>query len=80
MHVSYSAAQNAGNLKVVVVGCKDAQGLLVSVADSSNNSYTLAVGPTTRGLAVSQILFLRGKHRWSRRQREHRHGDILSAR
>ena len=57
MHVSYSAAQNAGNLSVVVVGWKDAQGQLVSVADSSNNSYTLAVGPTTRGLAVSQFIF-----------------------
>ena len=57
MHVSHSAAENAGNLKVVVVGWKDAQGQLVSVVDSSNNSYTLAVGPTTRGLAVSQFFF-----------------------
>jgi hypothetical protein len=44
--VTYSAAQVAGDLNIVVVGWEDATATVSSVTDSSGNTYNLAVGPT----------------------------------
>src|SRR5215467_13096942 len=44
--VSFSAAQTAGNLNVVVVGWNDTTASVLSVTDSSNNGYVRAAGPT----------------------------------
>ena len=46
--VTYTAAQSAGDLNVVVVGWNDATTTVSSVTDTSDNTYTLAVGPTVR--------------------------------
>ena len=46
MSVTYTSAQTAGNLNVVVVGWNDTTAAVSSVTDSSGNVYTLAVGPT----------------------------------
>jgi hypothetical protein len=44
---TFSAAQAAGDLNVVVVGWNDTTAVVSSVTDSSGNTYTRAVGPTT---------------------------------
>src|SRR5215472_3698565 len=44
--VTYSAAQGAGDLNVIVVGWNDATGHVLGVTDTKGNSYALAVGPT----------------------------------
>src|SRR3954466_5425761 len=44
--VTYTSAQAAGDLNVVVVGWNDTTAAVSSVTDSSGNVYTLAVGPT----------------------------------
>jgi hypothetical protein len=44
--VSYTSAQSAGNLNVVVVGWRDATTHISSLSDSKGNIYHLAVGPT----------------------------------
>ena len=54
--VTYTAAQSAGNLNVVVVGWNDASTTVSSVTDTSGNTYTLAVGPT-RGTNLSQSIY-----------------------
>jgi len=45
--VTYSSAQTAGDLNVVVVGWGDTTSSVTSVTDTRGNSYTLAVGPTS---------------------------------
>ena len=55
--VRYNAAQSAGNLNVVIVGWNDANGHLVSVSDTSQNSYKLAVGPTQGIGPLSQSIY-----------------------
>ena len=54
--VTYTAAQSAGDLNVVVVGWNDASTTVSSVTDTSGNTYTLAVGPT-RGTNLSQSIY-----------------------
>jgi hypothetical protein len=44
--VTFTNAQTAGNLNVVVVGWNDTTATVASVIDSMGNHYTLAVGPT----------------------------------
>src|SRR3984893_3685195 len=44
--VSFSGAQSAGDLNVVIVGWGDVSSQLSSVSDSKGNLYSLAVGPT----------------------------------
>jgi hypothetical protein len=44
--VTFTSAQTAGNLNVVVVGWNDTNAAVSSVTDSLGNWYTLAVGPT----------------------------------
>ena len=52
--VTFTSAQTAGNLNVVVVGWNDTTAAVSSVTDSVGNVYTLAVGPTTLGLGTIQ--------------------------
>ena len=44
--INYTAAQNAGDLNVVIVGWEDATANVTSVTDTKGNTYALAVGPT----------------------------------
>jgi hypothetical protein len=53
---TYSAAQTAGNLNVVIVGWNDTTAGVSSVTDTAGNTYNLAVGPT-RGTALSQSIY-----------------------
>jgi fibronectin type 3 domain-containing protein len=55
---SYSAAQTAGDLNVVVIGWNDTSAHVQSVVDSNANVYALAVGPTVRaGFATQSIYY-----------------------
>ncbi len=52
--VTYSLAQTAGNLNIVVVGWGDTTSSVSSVTDTRGNTYVRAVGPTsTTGLQQS---------------------------
>src|SRR5262249_54334480 len=44
--VTYTGAQSAGNLNVVIVGWNSTSATVSSVTDTAGNTYTLAVGPT----------------------------------
>jgi hypothetical protein len=55
--VTYSAAQAAGNLNVVVVGWNDTSNSVSSVTDSEGNTYQLAVGPTKQSSSLSQSIY-----------------------
>jgi hypothetical protein len=55
--VPYTAAQTAGNLNLVIVGWNDTNAQISSVTDSEGNPYTLAVGPTNLGGALSQSIY-----------------------
>jgi outer membrane protein assembly factor BamB len=55
--VTFSAAQTAGDLVVVVVGWFDTNAQVTSVTDSANDVYQLAVGPTKKGTQVSQSIY-----------------------
>ena len=56
MTVSYSAAETAGDLNVVVVGWNDTTATVQSVKDSVGNPYSLAIGPTS-GTALRQSIY-----------------------
>ena len=53
---SYSSAQTAGDLNVVVVSWADATSTIQSVTDSQGHPYSLAIGPTT-GTALRQSVY-----------------------
>jgi chitodextrinase len=60
--VTYTAAQSAGDLNIVVVGWNDASTTIKSVTDTIGNVYTLAVGPTVQpgpagGGGLSQAVY-----------------------
>ena len=60
--VTYTGAQSAGDLNVVVVGWNDASTTVSSVTDTIGNTYTLAVGPTVQpgpagGGGLSQSIY-----------------------
>src|SRR5581483_277077 len=55
--VTYTGAQIAGDLNVVVVGWNDGTALVSSVTDSKGNLYTLAVGPTVIAGTASQSIY-----------------------
>src|ERR1700719_1780961 len=56
--VTYTKAQTAGDLNVVVVGWNDSTAQVHSVTDSKRNVYTLAVGPTVQtGMATQAIYY-----------------------
>ena len=54
---TYSLAQTAGNLNVVVVGWADTSTTVSSVVDSATNTYTLAF-PATVGNGFSQAIYI----------------------
>jgi hypothetical protein len=55
--VTYTNAQTAGNLNVVVVGWNDATAQIRSVTDSVGNTYNLAVGPTVQAGTATQAIY-----------------------
>ena len=55
--VTFTSAQTAGNLNVVVVGWNDTTATVSSVTDSKGNVYTRAVGPTVRSGQLSQAIY-----------------------
>jgi len=55
--VTYTGAQGAGNLNVVVVGWNDTTAAVSSVTDSKGNLYTLAIGPTQLSGQLSQAIY-----------------------
>jgi hypothetical protein len=55
--VSYTAAQHAGDLNVVVIGWNDVVSHVVSVADTRGNLYVLAVGPTVQPGIHTQAMY-----------------------
>lgn len=56
---SFSSAQKAADLNVVIVGWNDASTQLASITDSKGNLYQLAVGPTvlTGSVPISQAIY-----------------------
>jgi hypothetical protein len=54
--VTYTAAQTAGNLNVVLVGWNDTTSTVTSVTDSRGNTYALAIGPTS-GTGLRQSIY-----------------------
>jgi hypothetical protein len=55
--VAYGAAQQAGDLNVVVVGWNDTTAAVTSVADSSGNTYVLATGPASVTGRLTQSIY-----------------------
>ncbi len=55
--VKYTAAQQQGDLNVVVVGWNDSTATVKSVTDSAGNSYALAVGPNVLSGVASQAIY-----------------------
>ena len=57
VNVTFTAAQVAGDLNVVVVGWNDSTATVSSVRDSTGNMYTRAVGPTVVSGIPSQSIY-----------------------
>ena len=57
VNVSFTGAQTAGDLNVVVVGWNDSTATVNSVTDSKGNVYTRAVGPTIVSGSLSQSIY-----------------------
>jgi len=55
--VTYTAAQLAGDLNVVVGGWNDSTATVSSVVDSEGDAYIRAVGPTVVAGALSQSIY-----------------------
>ena len=55
--VKFNSAQTLGDLNVVVVGWNDTTAAVSSVADSSGNTYALAVGPNAISGTLSQSIY-----------------------
>lgn len=56
MTAAFPMAQLAGDLNIVVVGWYPS-GSVATVTDTSNNMYTLAVGPTTQGMEHQAVYY-----------------------
>ncbi len=57
VQVTFTSAQTAGDLNVVVAGWNDGTALVSSVTDSKGNVYTRAVGPTVVSGKLSQSIY-----------------------
>src|SRR6185437_6969837 len=55
--VSFTGAQTAGNLNVVVIGWTDSPSHVLSVTDTHGNMYELATGPAS-GAAGTQSIYV----------------------
>ena len=56
-NVTFTSAQTAADLNVVVVGWNDSTAVVKTVADKSGNTYLRAVGPTVRSGSLSQSIY-----------------------
>ena len=54
---TFTAAQVAGDLNVVVVGWNDSTATVSAVTDTRGNAYTLALGPTALAGVASQSIY-----------------------
>src|SRR5581483_11190280 len=57
VNVTFTGAQAAGDLNVVVVGWNDSTATVSSVTDSKGNVYARAVGPTIVSGSLSQSIY-----------------------
>src|SRR5581483_9370769 len=57
VNVTFTGAQAAGDLNVVVVGWNDSTATVNSVTDSKGNVYARAVGPTIVSGSLSQSIY-----------------------
>jgi fibronectin type 3 domain-containing protein len=57
VNVTYTKAQQVGDLNIVVVGWNDSTAAVTSVTDTLLNTYTLAVGPTAVTGTLSQSIY-----------------------
>jgi hypothetical protein len=55
--VKFTAAQQQGDLNVIVAGWNDSTTTIKSVTDSSGNVYTAAIGPTVYSGVASQAIY-----------------------
>jgi chitodextrinase len=55
--VTYTAAQGAGDLNVVVVGWSDSTATVSGVADAAGNAYTPALAPTVQSGTATQVIY-----------------------
>jgi fibronectin type 3 domain-containing protein len=55
--VTFTAAQAAGDLNVVVVGWSDSTATVSTITDKNGNTYTRAVGPTVQSGVASQSIY-----------------------
>jgi hypothetical protein len=55
--VKFTAAQQQGDLNVVVVGWNDSAATIASVKDTSGNTYAAAIGPTVFSGVASQAIY-----------------------
>jgi Domain of unknown function (DUF1929)/IPT/TIG domain len=54
----YAGAQAAGDTNVVAIGWSDATSTVISVTDSSGNSYVVAAGPTVQPGSATQVIYV----------------------
>ena len=74
--VTYTQAQTAGNLNVVVVGWNDSNAQINSVTDSTGNPYELAVGPTVQSGTATQAIYYAKNITAAASKQQHGDGDI----
>ena len=55
--VTYTAAQTAGNLNVVVIGWNNATSQVLTVSDTQGNPYLRVAGPTVQPGIQSQVIY-----------------------
>ena len=55
--VTYTLAQTAGNLNVVVVGWNDSTATISGISDSSGNNYAVAAAPVVQSGTASQAIY-----------------------
>src|SRR6266436_1662134 len=55
--VTYTNAQVAGDLNVVIVGWNDTTATLKSITDTKGNTYVLATGPVTISGSLTQSIY-----------------------
>jgi len=55
--VTFTAAQAAGDLNVIVVGWNDSSSVVKTVTDKRGNTYTRAIGPTVVSGSLSQSIY-----------------------
>jgi len=55
--VKYAAAQNSGDLNVVIVGWSDSKAVVTAITDTFGNVYAIAAAPTIYQGAVTQVIY-----------------------